>query len=51
MESMYYAFIVEQFYSGISRMKHEMKNHLTNIKGLAGSSKLFGECGYKGKEK
>lgn len=25
---------VEQFYSGIRRMKHEMKNHLTNIKGL-----------------
>ena len=28
---------VEQFYSGIRQMKHEMKNHLTNIKGLAGS--------------
>ena len=28
---------VEQFYDGIRRMKHEMKNHLTNIKGLAGS--------------
>lgn len=28
---------VEQFYGGIRRMKHEMKNHLTNIKGLAGS--------------
>lgn len=27
----------EQFYDGIRRMKHEMKNHLTNIKGLAGS--------------
>lgn len=26
---------VEQFYDGIRRMKHEMKNHLTNIKGLA----------------
>ena len=25
---------VEQFYDGILRMKHEMKNHLTNIKGL-----------------
>jgi len=25
---------VEQFYNGIRRMKHEMKNHLTNIKGL-----------------
>lgn len=28
---------VEQFYDGIRRMKHEMKNHLTNIKGMAGS--------------
>ncbi len=28
---------VEQFYDRIRRMKHEMKNHLTNIKGLAGS--------------
>ncbi len=28
---------VEQFYSGIRQMKHEMKNHLTNIKGLAES--------------
>ena len=28
---------VEQFHDGIRRMKHEMKNHLTNIKGLAGS--------------
>lgn len=28
---------VEQFYSGIRRMKHEMKNHMTNIKGLARS--------------
>ncbi len=26
---------VEQFYHGICQMKHEMKNHLTNIKGLA----------------
>jgi len=26
---------VEHFYNGIRRMKHEMKNHLTNIKGLA----------------
>ncbi len=26
---------VEQFYNGIRRMKHEMRNHLTNIKGLA----------------
>ncbi len=25
---------VEQFYNGIRQMKHEMKNHLTNIKGL-----------------
>ena len=25
---------VEQFYDGIRRMKHEMRNHLTNIKGL-----------------
>ncbi|MCM1092025.1 MAG: GHKL domain-containing protein [Butyrivibrio sp.] len=25
---------VEQFYDGIRRMKHEMNNHLTNIKGL-----------------
>ncbi len=25
---------VEQFYHGIRQMKHEMKNHLTNIKGL-----------------
>ncbi len=25
---------VDQFYDGIRRMKHEMKNHLTNIKGL-----------------
>lgn len=28
---------MEQFYDGIRQMKHEMKNHLTNIKGLAGS--------------
>lgn len=26
---------VEQFYDGIRRMKHEMRNHLTNVKGLA----------------
>lgn len=26
---------VEQFYDGIRQMKHEMRNHLTNIKGLA----------------
>ena len=26
---------VEEFYSGIRQMKHEMRNHLTNIKGLA----------------
>lgn len=26
---------VEQFYEGIRRMKHEMRNHLTNVKGLA----------------
>lgn len=25
---------VDQFYDGIRRMKHEMKNHLTNIQGL-----------------
>ena len=25
---------VEQFYNGIRQMKHEMRNHLTNIKGL-----------------
>lgn len=28
---------VEQFHDGIRRMKHEMKNHLANIKGLAES--------------
>ena len=28
---------VEQFYNGIRQMKHEMKNHLTNIKGLVRS--------------
>lgn len=33
---------VEQFYDGIRRMKHEMKNHLTNIKGLAGNGS-YGE--------
>ncbi|MDE7130170.1 MAG: ATP-binding protein, partial [Lachnospiraceae bacterium] len=33
---------VEQFYEGIRRMKHEMKNHLTNIKGLFESGN-FGE--------
>lgn len=33
---------VEQFYDGIRRMKHEMKNHLTNIKGLFESGN-FGE--------
>ncbi len=26
---------VERFYDGIRQMKHEMRNHLTNIKGLA----------------
>ncbi|MBD5547105.1 MAG: GHKL domain-containing protein [Lachnospiraceae bacterium] len=26
---------VEQFYTGIRQIKHEMRNHLTNIKGLA----------------
>lgn len=26
---------VEQLYDGIRRMKHEMRNHLTNVKGLA----------------
>ena len=30
---------VEQFYTGISRVRHEMKNHLTNIKGLAESGR------------
>lgn len=33
---------VEQFYDGICRMKHEMRNHLTNIKGLFESGN-FGE--------
>lgn len=33
---------VEQFYDGIRRMKHEMRNHLTNIKGLYESGN-FGE--------
>lgn len=33
---------MDQFYDGIRRMKHEMKNHLTNIKGLAGSG-CYGE--------
>ena len=33
---------VEQFYEGIRRMKHEMKNHLTNIRGLFESGN-FGE--------
>lgn len=28
---------VEQFYAGIRQMKHEMRGHLTNIKGLAES--------------
>ena len=28
---------VEQFYGGIRQMRHEMRNHLTNIKGLAES--------------
>lgn len=28
---------VEQFYNGIRQMKHEMRNHLTNIKGLVES--------------
>ena len=30
---------VEQFYSGIRRIRHEMSNHLTNIKGLAESGR------------
>lgn len=30
---------VEQFYTGIRRIRHEMKNHLTNIKGLAESGR------------
>ena len=30
---------VDQFYKGIRQIKHEMKNHLANIKGLAGSGK------------
>lgn len=33
---------VEQFYDGIRRMKHEMKNHLTNIKGLLESGNYGG---------
>lgn len=33
---------VERFYDGIRRMKHEMRNHLTNIKGLFESGN-FGE--------
>ena len=33
---------VEQFYDGIRRMKHEMRNHMTNIKGLY-ESRNFGE--------
>lgn len=33
---------VEQFYDGMRRMKHEMRNHLTNIKGLYESGN-FGE--------
>lgn len=30
---------VEQFYAGIRQIKHEMSNHLTNIKGLAESGR------------
>ena len=30
---------VEQFYTGIRQIRHEMKNHLTNIKGLAESGR------------
>lgn len=30
---------VDQFYSGIRQMKHEMKNHLTNIQGLLTNGK------------
>lgn len=30
---------VEQFYTGIRQFRHEMKNHLTNIKGLAESGR------------
>lgn len=30
---------VEQFYTGIRQIKHEMRNHLTNIKGLAESGR------------
>ncbi len=33
---------VERFYDGIRQMKHEMRNHLTNIKGLAQSGS-YGE--------
>ena len=33
---------VEQFYNGIRKMRHEMKNHLTNIKGLV-ESKNYGD--------
>ena len=35
---------VDQFYDGIRRMKHEMKNHLTNIKGLIESGN-YGDMG------
>ena len=30
---------VEQFYAGIRQIRHEMRNHLTNIKGLAESGR------------
>ncbi len=33
---------VDQFYDGIRRMKHEMKNHLTNINGLLESGDYGG---------
>ena len=33
---------VEQFYTGIRRLKHEMRGHLTNIKGLASCGEYAG---------
>ena len=40
---------VEQFYAGIRRIKHEMRNHLTNIKGLAESGRYEDMEQYIGK--
>ncbi len=37
-----FLFVGDQFYDGIRRMKHEMKNHLTNIKGLLESGDYGG---------